>query len=172
MYASLAAALLSAFLTMLGKKWLNRYASTDVRGTSIERSQNRQRKLDGIVTWNFDRVMQSPPLMLQVALLLLGCELSLSAGDQYRRRIYCPWFHFFWHNFLPSYYCGRCTLRELPLSDACIPCSSPPGTFSSLAHSFDLQKVLSECHANSQVYHVQCWVMSPPRYPHLIPYPR
>ena len=40
MYASLAAALLSAFLTILGKKWLNRYASTDVRGTAIERSQN------------------------------------------------------------------------------------------------------------------------------------
>ena len=23
------------------------------------------------------------------------CTLSLSAGDQYRRRICCPWFHFF-----------------------------------------------------------------------------
>ena len=76
LYASLAAALLSAFLAMHGKQWLNQYASADVRGTAIERSQNRQRKLDGIVTRNFDRVMQSPPLMLQVALLLLGCPLS------------------------------------------------------------------------------------------------
>ena len=47
-----------------------------MRGTAIERSQNRQRKLDGIVTWYFDYVMESLPLMLQVALLLLGCALS------------------------------------------------------------------------------------------------
>ena len=61
---------------MLGKQWLNRYASTDMRGTTIERSQNRQRKLDGIVAWYFDHVMGSLPLMLQAALLLLGCALS------------------------------------------------------------------------------------------------
>ena len=76
LYASLAATLLSAFLAMLGKQWLTRYASTDMRGTAIERSQNRQRKLDGIVAWYFDYVMQSLPLMLQIALLLLGCALS------------------------------------------------------------------------------------------------
>ena len=74
--ASLAASLLSAFLAMLGKQWLNRYASTEMRGTTIERSQYRQRKLDGIVTWYFDYVMEALPLMLQVALLLLGCALS------------------------------------------------------------------------------------------------
>ena len=74
--ASLAASLLSAFLAMLGKQWLNRYASTDMRGTAIERSQNRQRKLDGVVTWYFDYVMEALPLMLQIALLLLGCALS------------------------------------------------------------------------------------------------
>ena len=76
LYASLAASLFSAFLAMLGKQWLNRYASTELRGTTIERSQNRQRKLNGIVTWYFDYVMESLPLMLQVALLLLGCALS------------------------------------------------------------------------------------------------
>ena len=74
--ASLAASLLSAFLAMLGKQWLNRYASTEMRGTAIERSQYRQRKLDGIVIWYFDHVMEALPLMLQVALLLLGCALS------------------------------------------------------------------------------------------------
>ena len=77
LYASLAASLLSAFLAMLGKQWLNRYASVDMRGSAIERSQNRQRKLDGIVAWYFDHVMESLPLMLQLALLLLGCALSL-----------------------------------------------------------------------------------------------
>ena len=74
--ASLAASLLSAFLAMLGKQWLNQYVSTDMRGTAIERSQNRQRKLDGVVTWYFDHVMDALPLMLQIALLLLGCALS------------------------------------------------------------------------------------------------
>ena len=76
LFASLAASLFSAFLAMLGKQWLNRYASTDLRGTAIERSQNRQRKLDGIVAWYFDHVMEFLPLMLQAALLLLGCALS------------------------------------------------------------------------------------------------
>jgi len=61
---------------MLGKQWLNQYASIDMRGSAIERSQDRQRKLDGIVTWYFDHVMESLPLMLQAALLLLGCALS------------------------------------------------------------------------------------------------
>ena len=76
LYASLAASLLSAFLAMLGKQWLNRYVSTDMRGTAIERSQHRQQKLDGIVAWYFDYVMEALPLMLQGALFLLGCALS------------------------------------------------------------------------------------------------
>ena len=76
LYASLLASLLSAFLAMLGKQWLNRYASVDMRGSVIERSQNRQRKLDGIDSWYFDYVMESLPLMLQAALLLFGCALS------------------------------------------------------------------------------------------------
>jgi len=75
LYASFTATLLSAFLAMLGKQWLNRYGSTDMRGTVIERSQNRQRKLNGIVTWYFEHVMEALPLMLQAALLLLGCAL-------------------------------------------------------------------------------------------------
>jgi len=77
LYASLAASIFSAFLAMLGKQWLNRYASANMRGSAIERNQNRQRKLNGIDTWYFDQVMESLPLMLQFALLLLGCALSL-----------------------------------------------------------------------------------------------
>ena len=76
LFASLTASLFSAFLAMLGKQWLNRYDSSDMRGSAIERSQNRQRKMDGIVAWYFDHVMESLPLMLQAALLLLGCALS------------------------------------------------------------------------------------------------
>jgi len=59
LYASLAASLFSAFLVMLGKQWLNRYVSTGIRGTAIERNQDRQRKLDGIITWYFDHLMES-----------------------------------------------------------------------------------------------------------------
>ena len=74
--ASLFTSLLSAFLAMLGKQWLNRCMPVDTRGTIIQRSQHRQRKFDGIVNWYFDNVMEALPLMLQVALLLLGCALS------------------------------------------------------------------------------------------------
>ena len=81
LYASLAASLLSAFLAMLGKQWLNRYASIDMRGSVIERSRNRQRKLDGIIAWYFEHVLECLPLMLQVALLLLGCALSRYLWD-------------------------------------------------------------------------------------------
>ena len=81
LYASLATSLLSAFLAMLGKQWLNRYASIDMRGSVIERCQNRQRKLDGIVAWYFEYVMESLPLMLQAALLLFGCALSKYLWD-------------------------------------------------------------------------------------------
>jgi len=77
LYASLAASIFSAFLAMLGKQWLNRYSSVDMRGSAIERSQNRQRKLNGIVAWYFNYVMESLPLILQFALLLLGCALSV-----------------------------------------------------------------------------------------------
>ena len=61
---------------MLGKQWLNRYDLTGTRGSTIERGQNRQRKFDGVVAWYFEYVMESLPLMLQAALLLLGFALS------------------------------------------------------------------------------------------------
>ena len=76
LFASLAVSLFSAFLAVLGKQWLNRYESIDMRGSAIERSHNRQRKLDGIIVWYFNHVMGSLPLMLQAGLLLLGCALS------------------------------------------------------------------------------------------------
>ena len=76
LFASLAISLFSAFIAMLGKRWLICYQSTDLRGSAIERSHNRQQKLDGIVAWYFGHVMEFLPLMLQVALLLLGCALS------------------------------------------------------------------------------------------------
>ena len=47
-----------------------------MRGSVTGRSQNRQRKLDGIITWYFEFMMESIPLVLQSALLLFGCALS------------------------------------------------------------------------------------------------
>ena len=76
LYSSLAASLLAAFVAMLGKQWLNRYSQNDMRGSVIDRSRHRQRKMNGMVTWHFDFVMECLPLMLQIALLLLGYALS------------------------------------------------------------------------------------------------
>ena len=76
LYASLGISLLAAFLAMLGKQWLNRFGKANVRGSEIDESRSRQRKLSGMVSWKFDLVMESLPLMLQSALLLLGYALS------------------------------------------------------------------------------------------------
>ena len=75
LYSSLSASLLAAFVAMLGKQWLNRYASVE-HGSVIDRGRQRMRKMDGMVTWRFGLVMECLPLMLQAALLLLGYALS------------------------------------------------------------------------------------------------
>ena len=75
LYSSLSASLLAAFIAMLGKQWLNRYASVE-HGSVIDRGRQRKRKMDGMVTWRFSLVMECLPLMLQASLLLLGYALS------------------------------------------------------------------------------------------------
>ena len=76
LYATLCATLLAAFLAMLGKQWLNRYRQNETRGSTVDRSRVRERKLTGIETWKFHVVMESLPLILQCALVLLGSALS------------------------------------------------------------------------------------------------
>ena len=76
LYASLGMWLLAAFLAMLGKQWLNRFGKTKVRGSEIDESRSRQRKLSGMVSWKFDLAMESLPPMLQSALLFLVYALS------------------------------------------------------------------------------------------------
>ena len=61
---------------MLGKQWLNRYSQVDMHGSFIDRSRERQRKMDGMASWGFHLVMESLPIMFQVAPLFLGCALS------------------------------------------------------------------------------------------------
>lgn len=74
MYASLLISLLAAFIAMLGKQWLNRYMR-NVGGSVIERCGDRQRKRDALEKWPFHMFVESLPIMLQVALLLLACGL-------------------------------------------------------------------------------------------------
>jgi hypothetical protein len=67
--------LLAAFVAMLGKQWLNRYLR-HAGGSMIERCADRQRKIDGLEKWPFKLFIESLPVMLQIALLLLSCGLS------------------------------------------------------------------------------------------------
>jgi len=76
LYASLAASLLAVFIAMLGKQWLTRYVRTEIHGSVIDYCRYRQRQMDGMITWQFDLVMECLPLMLQAALLLLSYALS------------------------------------------------------------------------------------------------
>ena len=62
--------LLAAFVAMLGKQWLNRYLRR-AGGSMIERCGDRQRKCDGLQIWLFRLFVESLPVMLQIALLLL-----------------------------------------------------------------------------------------------------
>jgi hypothetical protein len=67
--------LLAAFVAMLGKQWLNRYLR-HAGGSMVERCADRQRKIDGLEKWPFRLFIESLPVMLQIALLLLSCDLS------------------------------------------------------------------------------------------------
>ncbi|KAG2138580.1 uncharacterized protein EDB93DRAFT_1090530, partial [Suillus bovinus] len=76
-YASLSMSLLAAFGAVLGKQWLGYYKSNRYgRGSQEERGKRRQEKFDGLVTWYFDAVVQSFPVLLQISLLLFGIALS------------------------------------------------------------------------------------------------
>jgi len=75
LYASLTTSLFAAFLAMLGKQWVNRYLRNRA-GSAADKSRDRQRKLDGLEKWYFHLTIESLPVMLQLALLLLGCALS------------------------------------------------------------------------------------------------
>jgi len=75
-YATLSATLLASLLAMFGKQWLNRYREIETRGSTADRSRVRERKLSGIEAWKFNLVMESLPLILQCALVLLGFALS------------------------------------------------------------------------------------------------
>jgi len=75
--------LLAAFVAMLGKQWLSRYLRNS-GGSMIERCGDRQRKCDGLKKWPLHFFIESLPVMLQVALLLLACGLCRHMWTVYR----------------------------------------------------------------------------------------
>ena len=80
LYTSLFTSLFAAFLAMLGKQWLNRYARRQ-GGSAAERCGDRQRKLNGLHRWPFRIVIESLPVLLQCSLFLLGAALSRFLWD-------------------------------------------------------------------------------------------
>ncbi|KAF7360653.1 hypothetical protein MVEN_00797000 [Mycena venus] len=77
LYISLFTALLAALLAVLGKQWVMYYEAAGSRGTLEQRGLERQRKFDGLRRWKFDAVLQSFPLLLQLALFLFSTGLSI-----------------------------------------------------------------------------------------------
>jgi len=75
LYASPATSLFVTFLAMLGKQWVNRYIRNR-GGSAADESRDRQRKLDGLEKWHFRLTVEILPVMLQIALPLLGLALS------------------------------------------------------------------------------------------------
>ncbi|KAJ7451776.1 hypothetical protein B0H11DRAFT_1927671 [Mycena galericulata] len=85
LYISLFTTLSAAMLAALGKQWLLHYGEAGNRGTLEQRGLERQRKLDGLMKWKFEFIVQVFPLLLQLALLLFWVALAL-----YLWTIYCP----------------------------------------------------------------------------------
>ena len=82
-YASLSLSLLAAFGAVLGKQWLAHYKSTRFgHGSLEERGLQRQNKLHELERWGFDAVLQSFPVLLQLALLIFAIALSAYVWTQ------------------------------------------------------------------------------------------
>jgi len=75
LYSSLWISSTVAFIAILGRQWLTRYAKPE-RGSSINTIRNRKLKMDGMDAWCFHLVVDCLPLLLHASLLLLGGGLS------------------------------------------------------------------------------------------------
>ncbi|KAF7363954.1 hypothetical protein MSAN_01053700 [Mycena sanguinolenta] len=76
LYSSLFITLFTALLAVLGKQWITYYEAAGSRGSTEERGLERQRKFDGLRQWKFDIILQSFPLLLQLAVFLFSAALS------------------------------------------------------------------------------------------------
>jgi len=68
--------MLTSFLAMLAKQWLDRYIHRPEMSVTA-RCRDRQRKCDGLDRWPFQLFMDVLPVLLQIALLLLGSGLAM-----------------------------------------------------------------------------------------------
>jgi hypothetical protein len=66
-----------AFIAVLGKRWIMYYTQATTSGNIADRGKEHQAKLAGLQKWGLHLIMESLPVMLQFALLLLGAALTV-----------------------------------------------------------------------------------------------
>ena len=81
LFASLAATLLVAFISVLGKQWIMYYKRASTWGSIVDRGKERQVKFAGLQKWGLLIIMGSLPVLLQLALLLFGIALVVYLWD-------------------------------------------------------------------------------------------
>ena len=81
LFASLSITLFVAFIAVLGKQWILYYTRVTTWGNVADRGKEHQVKLAGLQKWGLHLIMESLPLMLQLALLLFGVALSVYLWD-------------------------------------------------------------------------------------------
>lgn len=76
-YASLGFNLLAAYGAVMGKQWLGHYKTNRFGSGSLEdRCQQRSCKFQELKAWQFENVLRSFPVLLQISLLLFGLSLG------------------------------------------------------------------------------------------------
>ena len=76
-FTSLSTSLLAAFGAVLCKQWLGSFKTSRLgKGSLAERCKRRQRKLEGLKTWQFQPIISTLPIFLQLSLLFFGIALS------------------------------------------------------------------------------------------------
>ena len=82
LFASLAVTLLAAFITVLIKRWILYYGQPSVQeGDIVKRGEERQLKFDILHKWGPGFILELPPVLLQIALLLFDAGLVLYLWD-------------------------------------------------------------------------------------------
>ena len=73
--ASLGVSLFAAFVAVLGKSWTLYYMRGSTWGSIVDRGKERQVKFMGLKKWGFYLIVESLPVMLQLAFLLFAIGL-------------------------------------------------------------------------------------------------
>ena len=79
-FVSLALALIVASVCILCKQWLREY-QRDLSLTNVDTVRLRQLRYDGLIAWKVPQILNSLPILLQLALLLFGCGVILQLWD-------------------------------------------------------------------------------------------